>query len=291
MTTDDTGYRPPEVWTPPPQDAGRWSSINRETAGPRSEASLPRGEHALQLYSQGTPNGQKVTIALEELLALGHADAEYDAWLIDIGKGDQFSSGFVAINPNSKIPALVDHSGPQPVRVFESGAILLHLADRFGALLPQSGPARTETLNWLFWMQSAAPFIGGGFGHFYAYAPFPQEYPINRYAMETKRLMDVLDQRLAQVPYLGGEDYSIADISAWPWIGGLMNNQVYQAARFLGVEGYTNLRRWTDLIASREAVQRGRVVNRKGTEDRPGLTERHSAADIDRYLAAEAAAG
>ena len=285
MTAEPKGYHPPEIWTPPPQDDGRWSAINRETAGARFEATLPRGEHPLQLYSQGTPNGQKVTIALEELLALGHEDAEYDAWLIDIGNGDQFSSGFVQINPNSKIPALVDHSGPQPVRVFESGAILLHLADRFGALLPGSGPDRTEALNWLFWLQASAPFIGGGFGHFYAYAPFSQEYPINRYAMETKRLLDVMDQRLAQVPYLGGQDYTIADIAAWPWIGGLMDNRVYGAARFLGVDSYVNLRRWTDQIGARKPVQRGQIVNRKGDADRPGLTERHSAADIDRHLA------
>lgn len=285
MTTESKGYHPPEIWTPPAADDGRWSAINRETAGARFEATLPRGEHSLQLYSQGTPNGQKVTIALEELLAQGHSDAEYDAWLIDIGNGDQFSSGFVQVNPNSKIPALVDHSGPQPVRVFESGAILLHLADRFGALLPRSGPERTEALNWLFWLQGSAPFIGGGFGHFYAYAPVAQEYPINRYAMETKRLLDVMDQRLAQVPWLGGQDYTIADIAAWPWIGGLMDNRIYGAARFLGVEGYTNLRRWTDRIGARDAVQRGLIVNSKGDADRPGLTERHSAADIDRYLA------
>lgn len=275
----NASYQPPAVWTAPPQDEGRWSSINRATAGARQETELPRGKHPLQLYSQGTPNGQKVTIALEELLALGETGAEYDAWLIEIGKGDQFSSGFVAINPNSKIPALVDYSSAEPIRVFESGSILLHLAERFGKLLPRAGAERTEALNWLFWLQGSAPFIGGGFGHFYAYAPFAQEYPINRYAMETKRLFDVLDQRLAQTEHLAGSDYSISDIAAWPWIAAVFNNEIYDAAKFLDVAQYVNVRRWVDQIARREAVQRGRIVNTTSGAG-PHLRERHSAADF-----------
>lgn len=288
MSDENAGYTPPEVWSPPAGDAGRWSSINRPTAGARHEAELPRGSHALQLYSLATPNGQKAGIMLEELLAAGESGAEYDAWMIDIGKGDQFSSGFVAVNPNSKIPALVDYMGETPVRVFESGAILLHLADKFGKFLPAFGAERTEALNWLFWLQGSAPFIGGGFGHFYAYAPFPQEYPINRYAMETKRLLDVADRRLGEAQYLGGESYTIADIAAWPWLGALMNNEAYKAGRFLGVDAYTNLRRWVDEIGARPGVQRGRIVNSNDGEKGPGLRERHAASDIDAVLDARA---
>src|SRR5690606_34616148 len=259
--TQETEYQLPEVWSAPEEGSGRYGSINRPEAGPRFERELPRGEHALQLYSLATPNGQKVTIMLEEQLAAGVTAAEYDAHPIRIMDQDQFSSGFVAINPNSKIPALVDYSEAQPQRVFESGNILLYLAEKFGHFLPTDRAGRTEVLNWLFWLQGSAPFIGGGFGHFYAYAPFKQEYPINRYAMETKRLLDVLDRRLAETRYMGGDEYSIADIASWPWFSGLMNNTVYGAAKFLGVERYSNVRRWTDAIAARTAVQRGIIVN------------------------------
>lgn len=285
--SDPSSYVPPKVWTPV-EVGGAFGGINRPEAGARHEAELPRGAHALQLYSLGTPNGKKVTILLEELLAAGVKDAEYDAHLIRIMDGDQFSSGFVAVNPNSKIPALVDHGEPRPVRVFESGAILLYLAEKFGRFLPGRRAERTEVLNWLFWVQGAAPLIGGGFGHFYTYAPTKQEYPINRYTMETKRLLDVLDRRLAEAPFLGGEDYSIADMCAWPWFGGLVRGEAYDAATFLDVERYARVRRWAEVIAARPAVKRGIIVNTRGDERRPGLPERHSAAEIDAALAGAA---
>jgi GSH-dependent disulfide-bond oxidoreductase len=275
-------YHPPKVWTWDKPSGGAFANINRPTAGPTHEAPLPRGRHPFQLYSQGTANGRKVTILFEELLAAGHAGAEYDAWLIDIDKGDQFGSGFVAVNPNSKIPALLDLSGPEPVRVFESGAILLHLAERFGAFLPAAGPARTEVLNWLFWQMSSAPYFGGGFGHFFAYAPQKWEYPINRYAMEVKRQMDVLDRQLAQHPFIAGPDYSIADMAIWPWYGGLSLGSTYsRAEEFLDAGHYSHVRRWAEVVAARPAVQRGNRVNRTG--GKPGqLRERHAASDFDR---------
>jgi len=278
----DLTYTPPEVWTWEAPSGGQFANINRPIAGPTHEKDLPRGEHPLQLYSLGTPNGQKATIMLEELLAAGHSGAEYDAWLIEIGKGDQFSSGFVAINPNSKIPALLDCSGPEPVRVFESGAILFHLAEKFGAFLPASGAARAETMSWLMWQMSTAPMIGGGFGHFYAYAPEKYEYPINRYAMEAKRIIDVADRRLAETTYLAGEDYTIADIATYAWLGRLAKGDAYSGAdRFLDMASYKNLNRWVDRIAARPAVQRGSRVNRTGEGFAP---ERHSAADIDAVI-------
>lgn len=285
--TQANDYQPPRVWAAPETQDGRFGSINRPEAGARFEAELPRGKHPLQLYSLATPNGQKVTIMLEELLAAGVGAAEYDAHLIRIMEQDQFSSGFVAINPNSKIPALVDHSESEPVRVFESGAILLYLADKFRRFLPDSHAGRTEALNWLFWLQGSAPFVGGGFGHFYAYAPVKVEYAINRYTMETKRLLDVLHRRLAEARYLGGEEYSIADMAAWPWFGGLMNGGTYNAATFLEAESYTHVRRWVDEVAQRPAVQRGIVVNSVKGEPSEQLHARHEAADIDRYLAAQ----
>ena len=278
--SDPTDYTPPKVWTWNKANGGKFANINRPVAGPTHEKELPVGRHPLQLYSLATPNGVKVTVMLEELLALGHAGAEYDAWLIRIGEGDQFGSGFVAVNPNSKIPALLDRSGPQPVRVFESGAILLYLAEKFGALLP-AGPARTECLNWLFWQMASAPYVGGGFGHFYAYAPTKIEYAIDRFAMETKRQMDVLDRRLAESPYLAGEDYSIADIAVWPWYGGLVQGLQYQAGEFLSVHEYTHLRRWADEIGARPAVRRGRMVNRVFGPPAEQLHERHDASDFD----------
>ncbi|MFT0851286.1 glutathione-dependent disulfide-bond oxidoreductase [Achromobacter sp. F4_2707] len=284
--TQSTEYQPPKVWSAPQESNGRFSNINRPEAGARFEADLPRGKHVLQLYSLATPNGQKVTIMLEELLAAGVMEAEYDAHLIRIMDQEQFSSGFVAINPNSKIPALIDYSAATPQRVFESGAILLYLADKFGHFLPSDFAGRTEALNWLFWLQGSAPFVGGGFGHFYAYAPFKQEYPINRYTMETKRLLDVLDQRLAQAPYLAGDEYSIADMASWPWFGGLMNNTVYGAAEFLNAESYTHVRRWVDEISARPAVQRGIIVNSVTGEPEHQLHSRHQAADIDAVLEA-----
>ncbi|MDB6452951.1 glutathione-dependent disulfide-bond oxidoreductase [Falsirhodobacter sp. 20TX0035] len=269
-------YQPPRVWTPPANAPG----LNRDTAGPRTEVELPVGQHPLQLYSMATPNGVKVTILLEELLAAGHAGAEYDAWPIRIGDGDQFGSGFVAINPNSKIPALLDRSGAEPVRLFESGSILLYLAEKFGAFLPAA--QRTETLNWLFWQMGSAPFLGGGFGHFYAYAPEKLEYPINRYAMETRRQLDVLDRQLAERPFIAGPDYSIADMAIWPWYGALMQGDLYgNAAEFLSVADYTHLRRWSDTIAARPAVQRGRRVNKFWGDEAAQVPERHSAADLD----------
>lgn len=289
--SQNTEYQPPKVWTAPESADGRFGSINRPEAGARYEAELPRGDHALQLYSLATPNGQKVTIMLEELLAAGVAEAEYDAHLIQIMEQEQFSSGFVAINPNSKIPALVDYGEPEPLRVFESGAILLYLAEKFGHFLPTDRAGRTETLNWLFWLQGSAPFIGGGFGHFYAYAPFKQEYPINRYTMETKRLLDVLNRRLEEAPYMAGEAYTIADMAAWPWFSGLMNNTVYGAAEFLNAEQYTHVRRWVDEIGVRTAVQRGVIVNSVKGEPHEQLRSRHCAADIDAVLAARRSRG
>ncbi len=272
-------YIPPKIWSPDKQSGGRFANINRPAAGATHERELPVGRHPLQLYSQGTPNGIKVTVMLEELLEAGHRGAEYDAWLIQISEGDQFGSGFVAINPNSKIPALVDRSEPEPVRVFESGAILVYLAEKFGAFLPETRAARAETLSWLFWQMGSAPFLGGGFGHFYAYAPFKIEYAIDRYAMETKRQMDVLDRRLAESRYLAGPDYSVADIAVWPWYGALAKGKLYDAGEFLQVHEYTNVMRWADEIAQRPAVQRGRIVNRTAGER--VLRERHDASDFD----------
>jgi GST-like protein len=278
--TMSSDYTPPKVWTWNKANGGRFANINRPVAGPTHDRELPVGRHPLQLYSLGTPNGVKVTVMLEELLALGHAGAEYDAWLIRIGEGDQFGSGFVDVNPNSKIPALLDRSGPQPVRVFESGAILLYLAEKFGALLP-SGLQRTECLNWLFWQMASAPYLGGGFGHFYAYAPTKIEYAIDRFAMEAKRQMNVLDRRLAESPYLAGEAYSIADIAVWPWYGAMALGQMYQAGEFLSVHEYTHLVRWAQQIARRPAAQRGRMVNRTFGEPAQQLHERHDASDFD----------
>ncbi|RWR28166.1 glutathione-dependent disulfide-bond oxidoreductase [Sinirhodobacter populi] len=278
---DSTPYVPPKVWTwDQNAGGGKWATLNRPIAGPTHEQDLPVGRHPFQLYSLGTPNGQKVTILFEELLAAGHTGAEYDAWLIDIGKGDQFGSGFVAVNPNSKIPALVDRSGPEPFRIFESGAILLHLAEKFGAFLPTAQPARAETLSWLFWQMGSAPFVGGGFGHFYASAPEKIEYAINRYAMETKRQLDVLDRRLAETEYVAGSDYTIADMAIWPWYGGLVKGWSYGAAEFLSVQDYTNVLRWADQIFARPAVKRGRMVNRTWGEPSEQLRERHDASDF-----------
>ncbi|HTN12768.1 MAG TPA: glutathione-dependent disulfide-bond oxidoreductase [Acetobacteraceae bacterium] len=280
MTTSPE-YTPPAVWTWNKANGGRFANINRPIAGPTHDKELPVGKHPLQLYSLGTPNGQKITIALEEFLALGHHGAEYDAWLIRIGDGDQFGSGFVAINPNSKIPALLDRSGPTPIRVFESGAILVHLAEKFGALLPTQPAARAECLSWLFWQMGSAPYLGGGFGHFYAYAPTKIEYAIDRFAMEVKRQLDVLDRRLAESRFLAGPDYTIADIAVWPWYGGLAKGLLYGAGEFLDVASYTNVQRWADEIAARPAVKRGRIVNRLSGEPSQQLHERHDAADFD----------
>ncbi len=274
-------YTPPKVWTWNKASGGRFANINRPIAGPTSEKELPVGKHPLQLYSLGTPNGQKVTIMLEELLALGHKGAEYDAWLIKIGEGDQFGSGFVAANPNSKIPALVDRSGPKPVRVFESGAILLYLAEKFGALVPTDPAKRAECLSWLFWQMGSAPYLGGGFGHFYAYAPVKIEYAIDRFAMETKRQLDVLDRRLGESKFLGGDDYTIADIAVWPWYGGLAKGLLYGAGEFLSVHEYKNVQRWADEIGARPAVRRGRIVNRLQGDPAAQLHERHDASDFD----------
>nr|WP_315246222.1 glutathione-dependent disulfide-bond oxidoreductase [uncultured Albidiferax sp.] len=279
--TDTTAYTPPKVWTWDQENGGQFANINRPIAGATHDKVLPVGKHPLQLYSLATPNGIKVTIMLEELLALGHTGAEYDAWLIRINTGDQFGSGFVEVNPNSKIPALLDCSGAEPVRVFESGAILQHLAEKFDAFLPASGAARAECLSWLFWQMGSAPFLGGGFGHFYAYAPAKFEYPINRYAMEVKRQLDVLDRRLAEHDYLAGEDYTIADMAVWPWYGGLVLGQLYGAAEFLSVHEYTHVLRWAQQIATRPAVQRGRMVNRAWGEPSEQLHERHAASDFD----------
>ena len=274
------GYNPPEVWRWAGQDGGEWSSINRPIATPTHDQDLPIGEHPLQLYSLGTPNGQKVTIMLEELLAEGHGGAEYDAWYINIGQGDQFGTGFVSINPNAKIPAMMDHSTSPSTRLFESGAILIYLAEKFGAFLPTEHYRRAETLNWLMWQMGSAPFLGGGFGHFYAYAPFKMEYPINRYTMETKRLLHVLDIHLADHEYLAGDVYTVADMACWPWYGSIMNN-AYEAATFLNVEEYDHVRRWIDQIGARPAVQRGRIVNRGMGDSKEQLLERHAASDFD----------
>ena len=274
-------YTPPAIWTWDKESGGRFASINRPVAGATHDKDLPVGKHPLQLYSLATPNGVKVTVMLEELLAAGHAGAEYDAWLIKIMDGDQFGSGFVAANPNSKIPALVDHSGPAPVRVFESGSILLYLAEKFGAFVPTDPAKRAEVLSWLFWQMGAGPMLGGGFGHFYAYAPTKIEYAIDRFAMEVKRQLDVLDRRLGESEYLGGSDYSIADIAVWPWYGALVKGLVYDAAEFLQVQEYKNVARWTDTIAARPAVQRGRMVNRVMGDPASQLHERHDARDFD----------
>ena len=276
----DQPYTPPKVWTWDKENGGRFANINRPIAGATHEAALPVGRHPLQLYSLATPNGVKVTVMLEELLALGHAGAEYDAWLIRINDGDQFGSGFVQANPNSKIPVLVDHSHTEPLRVFESGAILLYLAEKFGAFLPTDIRVRTECLSWLFWQMGSAPYLGGGFGHFYAYAPFKIEYAIDRFAMETKRQLDVLDRRLAEVPYLAGDTYTIADIAVWPWYGRLANGQAYDAGEFLQVQDYKNLQRWTALIGDRPAVKRGQMVNRIVGDPAGQLHERHEADDF-----------
>jgi len=279
--TDPTPYVPPKVWTWDKENGGQFANINRPIAGSTHDAELQVGKHPFQLYSLATPNGQKVTILFEELLAAGH-NAEYDAWLIDIGKGDQFGSGFVGVNPNSKIPALMDHTGPTPVRVFESGSILLHLAEKFGAFLPASGPARTEVMNWLFWQMGSAPMLGGGFGHFYAYAPEKFEYPINRFAMEVKRQLDVLDRQLATNAYLAGPDYSIADMAIWPWYGALTLGTSYPgSAEFLETASYTHVLAWAQKILARPAVQRGRIVNRSFGPLNEQLHERHDASDFD----------
>ncbi|MFT4103861.1 MAG: glutathione-dependent disulfide-bond oxidoreductase [Burkholderiaceae bacterium] len=280
--TDSTDYTPPAVWTWKQGGEGRFANINRPIAGPTHDKELPVGRHPLQLYSLGTPNGIKVTVMLEELLASGHTGAEYDAWLIPIGEGAQFSSGFVAVNPNSKIPALLDRSGPTPIRVFESGAILLYLAEKFGsAFLPADPAQRAECLSWLFWQMGSAPFLGGGFGHFYAYAPVKIEYAIDRYAMEAKRQLDVLDRRLAESPYLAGDEYTIADIAVWPWYGAAVKGQIYDAGEFLQVHEYKNVIRWADRIAERPAVRRGRIVNRTSGALDKQLRERHDASDFD----------
>ncbi len=276
-----SSYTPPKIWSANKEMGGRFASINRPTAGATHEKELPVGRHPLQLYSLGTPNGVKVTVLLEELLAAGHLGAEYDAWLIRINEGDQFGSGFVAVNPNSKIPALLDRSAATPIRVFESGAILVYLAEKFGAFLPADAARRAECLSWLFWQMGSAPFLGGGFGHFYAYAPTKIEYPIDRYAMEVKRQLDVLDQRLAQSPYLAGEEYTIADMAVWPWYGALAKGQLYEAGEFLQVHTYTHVLRWTNQIAQRPAVKRGRMVNRTFGEPASQLHERHDAGDFD----------
>jgi len=278
--TEPSEYVPPRVWSWNKESGGRFASINRPIAGPTHDKELPVGRHPLQLYSLATPNGVKATVMLEELLALGYRGAEYDAWLIKID-GNQFGSGFVAVNPNSKIPALMDRSGPVPIRVFESGAILLHLAEKFGALLPGGGQSRAECLSWLFWQMGSAPFLGGGFGHFYAYAPTKIEYAIDRYAMEVKRQLDVLDRRLADNAYLAGSNYTIADIAVWPWYGSLAKGLLYGGGEFLGVNEYSNVQRWTDAIAKRPAVRRGRMVNRTWGDPASQLHERHDASDFE----------
>jgi GSH-dependent disulfide-bond oxidoreductase len=288
---DSPAYVPPKVWIWNKPNGGRFASINRPVAGPTYEKELPIGRHPLQLYSLGTPNGVKVTIMLEELLALGRSGAEYDAWLIKIGDGDQFGSGFVALNPNSKIPALVDGSGPKPIRVFESGSILVYLAEKFGAFLPTEPEARAECLSWLFWQMGSAPYLGGGFGHFYAYAPTKIEYAIDRYAMEVKRQLDVLDRRLALHEYITGDTYTIADIAIFPWYGGLVKGWLYSAAEFLSVQDYKNVQRWADLLLKRSAVRRGRMVNRITGELSSRLHERHDARDFETRTQDKVAAG
>jgi GST-like protein len=277
--TDD--YTPPEVWTWDAENGGRFASINRPIAGATHDKDLPVGTHPFQLYSLATPNGVKVTIMFEELLAFGFADAEYDAWLIRIDQGDQFGSGFVGVNPNSKIPALMDYSTKTPTRIFESGAILLYLAEKFNAFLPTDATARTECLSWLFWQMGSAPYLGGGFGHFYAYAPYKMEYPINRFAMETKRQLDVLDQRLGLVPFIAGSDYTIADMAIWAWYGQLVLGRQYNAGTFLDVDSYQNVKKWAELIDARPAVQRGRMVNKVSGDPSLQLHERHDANDFD----------
>ena len=279
--SDSTNYSPPKIWTWTKANGGAFASINRPVAGPTHEKELPRGKHPLQLYSLATPNGVKVTVMLEELLATGHAGAEYDAWLIRINTGDQFGSGFVDVNPNSKIPALLDCSGPKPVRVFESGSILLYLAEKFGAFVPSEPALRAECLSWLFWQMGSAPFLGGGFGHFYTYAPTKIEYAIDRFAMEAKRQMDVLDRRLAESAYVGGDEYTIADMAIWPWYGVLARGQLYEAGEFLQVSEYTHVQRWAEEIANRPAVKRGRMVNRVNGPLEDQLHERHDASDFD----------
>ena len=278
--SNDT-YTPPDVWTWEAESGGRFASINRPIAGATHDKELPVGKHPFQLYSLATPNGVKVTVMFEELLAAGHKGAEYDAWLINIGEGDQFGSGFVEINPNSKIPALMDRSGDTPLRVFESGNILVHLAEKFGAFLPASGPARTEVMNWLFWQMGSAPYLGGGFGHFYAYAPEKWQYPIDRFAMEVKRQLDVLDRQLADHTYIAGEDYSIADMAIWPWYGNLVLGRQYDAGTFLDVKSYKNVLRWAEMLEARPTVQRGRMVNRSFGDPALQLHERHDAGDFD----------
>ncbi|MEI7786070.1 MAG: glutathione-dependent disulfide-bond oxidoreductase [Betaproteobacteria bacterium] len=279
--SDSSSYIPPKVWTWHKSNGGRFANINRPVAGATHDKPLPRGKHPLQLYSLGTPNGIKVTVMLEELLALGHQGAEYDAWMIRIHEGEQFGSGFVGVNPNSKIPALLDYSAAEPVRVFESGAILMYLAEKFGVLLPSEPAKRAECLSWLFWQMGSGPYLGGGFGHFYAYAPVKIEYAIDRFSMEAKRQMDVLDQRLAQHRFIAGDDYTIADIAIWPWYGALARGEMYEAAEFLQVQEYTHVQRWAEELAQRPAVQRGRMVNRlRGPLDQQ-LHERHDASDFD----------
>lgn len=287
--SDNSEFVPPKVWTWDAENGGEFSKTNRPIAGATHDAELPVGKHPLQLYSLATPNGQKVTIMLEELLAAGH-DAEYDAWLIKLD-GPQFGSGFVKVNPNSKIPALMDRGGAEPLRVFESGAILLYLAEKFGAFLPTDLAGRTECLNWLFWLMGSAPYLGGGFGHFYAYAPFKMEYPINRFTMEVKRQFDVLDRQLAERPFIAGDDYTIADMCIFPWYGGVVLDRAYSAAEFLGVDSYKNLMRWAKEVDAREAVKRGRVVNSAWGPEDEQLHERHSAADVDAIVAKRKASG
>ena len=280
--SSESQYTPPEVWTWDAESGGRFAGINRPVSGATHEKDLPVGEHSLQLYSLGTPNGVKVTLMLEELLELGVSDAEYDAWPINILSGDQFSSGFVAVNPNSKIPALLDRSGESPIRIFESGAILVHLAEKFGHFLPNEADARAEVMSWLFWLQGSAPFLGGGFGHFYAYAPEKWQYPIDRYAMEVKRHLDLLDKTLAERPFLAGSDYTIADIATWPWYGALAKGLLYEAGKFLDVASYTHVQRWTQEIGERPAAKRGILVNRAWGDENKQLPERHSASDFDK---------
>ena len=277
----DTEYTPPKVWTWNKENGGRFASINRPIAGPTHDKDLQVGKHPIQLYSLGTPNGVKVTVMLEELLAKGHAGAEYDAWLVNIGEGDQFSSGFVSANPNSKIPAMMDHSTTPPTRVFESGSILLYLAEKFGEFLPTDPAARTETLNWLFWQMGSAPYLGGGFGHFYAYAPYKMEYPINRFAMEVKRQLHVLDTHLADHKYMAGDEVSVADFAIMPWYGALAKGLLYDSKEFLAVHEYTNVIRWTDMLMERRGFQRGRMVNRPYGDPASQLLERHDASDFD----------
>lgn len=279
--TDNNEYIPPKVWTWEQPNGGTFASTNRPIAGSTHEAELPRGQHPFQLYSMGTPNGVKITVLFEELLAAGYKDAEYNAWLISIGKGDQFGSGFVDINPNSKIPALVDYSGDTPLRVFESGSILLHLAQKFGAFLPTEVAARTECMNWLFWQMGSAPYLGGGFGHFYAYAPYKMEYPIDRFSMEAKRQLDVLDKQLAQNPFVAGDDYTIADMAIFPWYGNLALGRQYNAGEFLDVASYQNVVAWAEKLDARPAVKRGRMVNRTSGQPHEQLRERHDASDFD----------